>query len=81
MGEPCLIVADIVYGMLDNGIIKGYVYSPANPQPLVQTLDHSVATESIPIRGELRRELLHSRLAVPSVLMDLGLRKLNLLVT
>jgi hypothetical protein len=39
-GEPCLIVADILYGLFDNGIIKGYVFSPANPQPLVQDLDH-----------------------------------------
>jgi hypothetical protein len=39
-GEPCLIVADILYGLFDNGIIKGYVYSPAQPQPLVQDLDH-----------------------------------------
>jgi hypothetical protein len=39
-GETCLIVADIVYGLIDNGIIKGYVYSPADPQPLVQNLDH-----------------------------------------
>ena len=39
-GEPCLIVADIVYGLLDNGIIKGYAFSPADPQPLVQDLDH-----------------------------------------
>ena len=40
IGEPCLVVADIVYGLFDNGIIKGYVFSPANPQPLVQDLDH-----------------------------------------
>lgn len=39
-GEPCLIVADILYGLFDNGIIKGYVYSPADPQPLVQNLEH-----------------------------------------
>ena len=39
-GEPCLIVADILYGHFDNGIIKGYVYSPADLQPLVQDLDH-----------------------------------------
>ena len=39
-GDPCLIVADIVYGLIDNGIIKGYVFSPADPQPLVQDLDH-----------------------------------------
>ena len=39
-GETCLIVADILYGLLDNGIIKGYVYSPADPQPLVQNLEH-----------------------------------------
>jgi hypothetical protein len=39
-GETCLIVADILYGLFDNGIIKGYVFSPADPQPLVQNLDH-----------------------------------------
>ncbi len=39
-GEPCLIVADILYGLFDNGIIKGYVFSPADPQPLVQDLEH-----------------------------------------
>ena len=36
----CLVVADIVYGVFDNGIIKGYVFFPANPQPLVQDLEH-----------------------------------------
>ena len=40
IGEPCLIVADIVYGLFDNGIIKGYVFSPASPKPLIQDLDH-----------------------------------------
>lgn len=40
IGEPCLVVADIVYGLFDNGIIKGYVYSPARPQPLAQDLEH-----------------------------------------
>ena len=39
-GEPCLVVADILYGLFDNGIIKGYVFSPADPQPLVQDLEH-----------------------------------------
>ena len=39
-GEPCLIVADILYGLFDNGIIKGYVFSPANPQPSIQDLEH-----------------------------------------
>jgi hypothetical protein len=39
-GDPSLIVADIVYGLFDSGIIKGYVFSPADPQPLVQDLDH-----------------------------------------
>jgi hypothetical protein len=33
-------VADILYGLFDNGIIKGYVFSPANPQPLVHDLEH-----------------------------------------
>jgi hypothetical protein len=39
-GQPCLIVADILYGLFDNGIIKGYVFSPTDPQPLAQDLDH-----------------------------------------
>ena len=39
-GEPCLIVADILYGLFDNGIIKGYAFSSAKLQPLVQDLDH-----------------------------------------
>jgi hypothetical protein len=33
-------VAAILYGLFDNGIIKGYVFSPANPQPLVHDLEH-----------------------------------------
>jgi hypothetical protein len=39
-GEPCLIVADILYGLFDNGVIKGYAFYPADPQPLVQDLEH-----------------------------------------
>lgn len=39
-GEPCLIVADILYGLFDNGIIKGYAFSSASLQPIVQDLDH-----------------------------------------
>lgn len=39
-GQLCLTVADILYGLFDNGIIKGYVFSPVNPQPLVQDLEH-----------------------------------------
>jgi hypothetical protein len=39
-GEVCLIMADITYGLFDNGVIKGYVWSPSNPTPLVEDLDH-----------------------------------------
>jgi hypothetical protein len=37
-GEPCLIVADILYGLLDNGIIKGYVFSPLTRSRWFKTL-------------------------------------------
>jgi len=38
-GQVCLIVADITYGLFDNGVIKGYVWSPSAPTPLVADLD------------------------------------------
>jgi hypothetical protein len=39
LGRGCLIVADITYGLFDNGVIKGYVWSPSNATPLVEDLD------------------------------------------
>jgi hypothetical protein len=39
IGQVCLIVADIAYGLFDNGLIKGYVFAPANPVPIVKDLD------------------------------------------
>jgi hypothetical protein len=34
------VTSDILYVLFDNGIIKGYVFSTAKPQPLVQDLEH-----------------------------------------
>jgi hypothetical protein len=39
LGETCLIVADITYGLFDNGVIKGFVLSPMDPTPIVNDLD------------------------------------------
>lgn len=39
LGRGCLIVADITYGLLDSGVIKGYVWSPSSPTPVVEDLD------------------------------------------
>jgi hypothetical protein len=41
IGEVCLVVADITYGLLDNGVIKGYVFAPVSPVPIVGDLDDS----------------------------------------
>jgi hypothetical protein len=38
-GQARLIMADITYGLFDNGVIKGYVWSPSSPTPLVKDLD------------------------------------------
>jgi hypothetical protein len=38
-GKATFIVADILVGAFDNGIIKGYVYSPTDPNPQVNDLD------------------------------------------
>jgi hypothetical protein len=43
LGWQCLIVADIIYGAFDNGVIKGYVYAPSQPEPEFQDLDSSPA--------------------------------------
>jgi len=40
LGKACLIISDITFGMFDNGIIKGYVYAPANPKPIVADLEN-----------------------------------------
>jgi len=37
--EACLVVADITYGLFDNGVIKGYVLSPSDPIIIVNDLD------------------------------------------
>jgi len=39
LGQLSLVKADITVGLFDNGIIKGYVYAPANPQPIVNDLE------------------------------------------
>jgi hypothetical protein len=39
LGLQCLIVADIIYGAFDNGVIKGYVYGPSDPEPVFQDLE------------------------------------------
>jgi hypothetical protein len=44
LGKFCLITTDIIYGIFDSGIIKGYVFSPTDPHPLIDDLEH---------RGEL----------------------------
>ena len=41
LGKFCLITSDIVYGIFDTGIIKGYVFSPGDPHPLVEDLEAS----------------------------------------
>lgn len=40
LGQLSLVKADIIVGLFDNGIIKGYVYAPANPQPIVKDLEN-----------------------------------------
>jgi hypothetical protein len=40
MGTVCLVISDITVGLFDNGIIKGYVYSPTEPSPLIDDLTH-----------------------------------------
>lgn len=39
LGKFCLITSDIVYGIFDTGVIKGYVFSPGDPHPLVEDLE------------------------------------------
>jgi hypothetical protein len=41
LDDVCLVVADIVYGAFDNGVIKGYVFRRDEPNPIVDDLDHS----------------------------------------
>jgi hypothetical protein len=40
LGLQCLIVADIIYGAFDNGVIKGYVYGPTHREPVFQDLEN-----------------------------------------
>jgi endonuclease YncB( thermonuclease family) len=40
IGKACLITADIVVGLFDNGVIKGYVLKPSDPRPLVEDLEN-----------------------------------------
>jgi endonuclease YncB( thermonuclease family) len=40
LGKACLITADITVGLFDNGVIKGYVFAPSNPHPLVKDLEN-----------------------------------------
>lgn len=39
LGKACLIKADIAYGIVDVGEIKGYVFAPSNPRPVILDLD------------------------------------------
>jgi hypothetical protein len=38
LGLRCFIVADIIYGAFDNGVIKGYVYGPTHREPVFPDL-------------------------------------------
>jgi hypothetical protein len=40
LGKACLITADITVGLFDNGVIKGYVFAPSDPRPLVKDLEN-----------------------------------------
>jgi endonuclease YncB( thermonuclease family) len=40
LGKACLITADITVGLFDNGVIKGYVFAPSDPHPLVKDLEN-----------------------------------------
>lgn len=40
LGKACLVTTDILYGLFDNGVIKGYVLDPGDPQPVVEDLEH-----------------------------------------
>lgn len=39
IGKACLITADIVVGLFDSSVIKGYVFAPADPHPLIKDLE------------------------------------------
>jgi endonuclease YncB( thermonuclease family) len=39
IGRVSLITNDVVSGLFDSGIIKGYVYQPTDPRPLIKDLD------------------------------------------
>ena len=38
-GQVCLVMADILVGFFDNGIIKGYAYLPSSPDTVLDSLD------------------------------------------
>jgi endonuclease YncB( thermonuclease family) len=40
LGKACLITADITAGLFDNGVIKGYVFAPSDPHPVVKDLEN-----------------------------------------
>jgi hypothetical protein len=40
LGKFCLVTTDITYGIIDTGVIKGYVFSPTDPHPLAKDLEH-----------------------------------------
>ena len=39
LGQLSLVKADIIIGIFDNRIIKGYVHSLLNPEPIVKDLE------------------------------------------
>jgi hypothetical protein len=40
LGKVCLSTADITVGLFDNGVIKGYVFVPSDPHPLLKDLEN-----------------------------------------
>jgi hypothetical protein len=52
LGKTCLIMADITYGAFDNGVIKGYVLSPADPTPIVWKTDSNITTAFRHVAGD-----------------------------
>lgn len=45
--DACLIVADILYGAFDNGVIKGYVFKREVPSPIVNDLEGAKAVPGV----------------------------------
>jgi hypothetical protein len=55
IGKVCLVTTDIVYGIFDSGVIKGYVWSTTEPTSIVDDLEQNTAAPSqssteVPIR-------------------------------